>query len=191
LLFLSLGTSPLLWAADDDPVKFWWEAGQNTGQEERRALVPKGQVLLEDVTSLCGSGFLYSVPTGHFTEEEIKWLRTVIRFQYGDSMKAYPVSFQLHVAEPIGWENMEALLKNDRFSKWAGTDIISRIRELGEARLDLQTNAKSLPRCGNDNCKNFFNFPKVKRYTLAVDHLGQALKNIFKVVETDNRVDCN
>ena len=109
-------------------------------------------------------------------------------------MEAYPVSFQLHVVEPISWENMEALLKNDRFSKWAGTEIISHVQELGEARLELQKNAKSLPKCngnGSDYCKNFFNVPRVKRYTLAVDNLGQALKNKFKVVETDNRVNCS
>lgn len=172
-------------------MQLWWEAGRNTGLEQRRQLMPRDQVFLDEAQSLCRNGYIYSVPKGLYRQEQIAWLKAIIRFQFGDSIGGYPVSFQLHVSEPVTWDDMQTRLKDRRFSDWAGTAVIDAIRELGEARSDLKADAKNLPHCRSDGCQEFFGYPTVRQYNDAETKLGEVLRNEFRVLETDNEVDCD
>lgn len=165
--------------------KVWRDAGQNTDE------LPSGHALLEEAAGVCGGGYIYTVRQGQYSEEQIKWLKTIIRFRFGDSKDDYPVQFQLHVEDPVMWDEMRVLLKNKKFSDWIGPRLTNSIRQLHQTRSALRAEAKILPHCRSDHCEEFFRHPTVKRYTLDDSNLGKSLEEKFKIVEIDNGADCN
>jgi|MudIll2142460700_1097286.scaffolds.fasta_scaffold65965_1 hypothetical protein len=134
----------------------------------------------------CGSGYVYRVPEGKYSSQQIEILRTVFRFIYGGNFNALKtVGFEIVVRNPASYDEIINLRDNPNTNKWLGPRVFQSLSVLHNERSKLY----SIPPPKDPD--KFFSSAELANYNKARSNAIKEISQRFEIVELENDTTCD
>ena len=151
-----------------------------------RAAPDSESVVLNEITSVCGAGWIFAVKPGP-GGVPVEVLRDALGIIYGGEFSKFAgFPFEDVVAEqhPSDVEAV-SLLKAEEFRRALGKDVIAALSRVREARLAFYATAPSADANGD-----FLDSKLAKQYFTAQEEAEALLLRRFAISKSENGVDC-
>ena len=143
-------------------------------------------VVLNEIATVCGSGWIFTVADGTKMEGTIEALREAIGIIYGGEFGRFEgIDFEEVATKRRSDVEIDSLLKNKKFQQALGGDVISALNRVHVARAVFYALA---PRA--DASGDFLDSTPAKRYFAAQEEAEALLRHRFGILKSENDTDC-
>jgi hypothetical protein len=144
-------------------------------------------VVLNEIVSVCGAGWLFAMAGGAKQAAPTEALRDALGIIYGGEFgKFRGIDFEEVAVQHLSDIEARAILKGEEFRRKLGVDVISALSRVRDARAEFYALAPTA-----DSNGDFLDSEPAKRYFAAQEKAEALLRERFGISKSENNTDCD